>query len=134
MEEIKRAHHRHNAQQNRRLEKVINTLHVSISLNLYFSYYIDILVLAPEQKISCIDALSKLSQGKNFTIEDIEVIAELPDSSSSSSRFYSVLREEALKLKANPVVSLLEHPKLDGTQQEFNSIFKRAETCNNFKV
>ena len=103
-------------------------------LNLYFSHYIDILALGPEQKQLCIDALSKLRQGKGFAIEDIELIAELPDSDSAVPHFYSVLREEALKLKTNPVLSLLQYSKLAGTPQDFSSVFKRAENCNNLKV
>ena len=96
--------------------------------------YVDILVIAPEQKQLYIDALFKISQGKSFTIEDIELIAELPDSRSTLSHFYSVLREEALKLKTNPVLSLLEYSKLDGTLQTLTSVFKKAEKCNNLKV
>ena len=91
-------------------------------------------MLASEQKQLCIDALSKLSQGMSFTVKDIELIAELPDSHSPSTQFFSILRKEALKLKTNPVLSLLEHSKLDGKLEKLGSVFKKAEDCNNLKV
>lgn len=133
MEQSKGQHLGLNAPEIRWLDKLIYSI-AAFNMCTSFLHNLDILDLAPERKQVCIDAVFKISQGRNITMEDIEVIAELPDAHSPSAKFHSVLREEALKLKNNPVLSLLEHPEVNGALQNFKSVFRTAEYCNNLKV
>lgn len=77
--------------------------------------------------------VASLRSGEPVTDEDILKVAELPDARSPSALFHSVLLEEALKLKDNPVLSLLDRPE-PASKNTFNHLFRAAEYRNNVKV
>ena len=95
--------------------------------------HIDLLAITPERKEACLDIVSNLSSGKDFSEMDIQILCELPDAHSPSAQFYSILRKEVLKLKDDPVLSLLEQPETE-SKKSFNFLFRAAEYKNNPKV
>lgn len=86
-----------------------------------------------ERLQGCIDVVTNLKSGEPVTDEDLLKVAELPDARSPSALFHSVLLDEALKLKDNPVLSLLDRPE-STSRSSFNHLFRAAEYCNNAKV
>ena len=86
-----------------------------------------------ERLQGCIDVVTSLRTGEPVTDEDLLKVAELPDARSPSALFHSVLLEEALKLKDNPVLSLLDRPE-PASKNTFNHLFRAAEYRNNAKV
>ena len=61
------------------------------------------------------------------------MITELPDSRSPTAQFHSVLLKELLKLKDDPLLSLLEQPDTN-SKKTFNYMFRAAEYRNSAKV
>lgn len=89
--------------------------------------------MSPVHKNSCLEVISKLSCANDFTEEDLQMIAELPDYRSPSAQFHSVLLKELLKLKDDPLLALLEQPDV-GNKKTFNYLFRAAEYRNSAKV
>ena len=87
--------------------------------------------ISPERKNACLEIVEKLNSSDNeaYTESDIEFLCNLPDSKSPSAQFYSVLRKEVLKLKDDPVLSLLGHPTTE-SGRSFNFLFRAAEYKN----
>ncbi len=57
------------------------------------------------------EAMDSLNSGKDIREEMVNAIAQLPDASSSSGQFYSVLNESLRKLEGDPKFSILSHEK-----------------------
>ena len=89
--------------------------------------------MSPERKNACLEIVTKLNSTKDFTESDIEFLCDLPNVNSPSAQFHSVLCKEVLKLKDDPVLSLLEHPMTE-SGKSFNFLFRAAEYKNNPKV
>ncbi len=89
--------------------------------------------VSPERKNACLEIVTKLQETKVYTESDIEFLCDLPDTNSPSAQFHSVLCKEVLKLKDEPVLSLLEHPMTE-SGKSFNFLFRAAEYKNNPKV
>ena len=88
-----------------------------------------------EEYQGCLDSIATISAGKAIREEDLILIGELPDSSSPDGQFYSVMRDEILKLVDDPVLSLIElrsEDKEAGTK--FSRLFAAAQYKNNPKV
>lgn len=109
---------------------VIYILCTTMYVTLFF--ILDLSDISPERKQACIEIVTNLNSGNLVTDADLLMIAQLPDSHSPSAQFHSVLLEEVLKLKDNPVLSLLDRPDLD--KKTFNQLFRAAEYRNNDKV
>ena len=89
--------------------------------------------VSPDLLQACVDVVKNLRTGDPVTDADILMVAELPDARSPSAQFHSILLEEALKLKDNPVLSLLDRPEPEN-KNTFNHLFRAAEYKNNAKV
>ena len=87
-----------------------------------------------EEYQGCLDSIATISAGKAIREEDLILIGEVPDSSSPDGQFYSVMRDEILKLVDDPVLSLIElrsEDKEAGTK--FSRLFAAAQYKNNPK-
>ena len=81
------------------------------------------------------EAIAALSSGEPVKEDDLILIGELPDDSVASGQFYSVLREELLKLLEDPVLSLIELRDEDRKAgMKFSTLFAAAQFKNNPKV
>ena len=98
-----------------------------------FVHILDLVEISPERKNACLEIVAKLSSGESYDESDIEFLCELPDTHSDSAYFHSVLCKEVLKLKDDPVLSLLEHPETE-SRKSFNFLFRAAEYKNSTKV
>ena len=88
-----------------------------------------------EEYPGCMDSIATISAGKAIREEDLILIGELPDSSSPDGQFYSVMREEILKLVDDPVLSLIELRSEDKEAgMKFSRLFAAAQYKNNPKV
>ena len=88
-----------------------------------------------EEYPGCMDSITTISAGKAIREEDLILIGELPDSSSPDGQFYSVMREEILKLVDDPVLSLIELRSEDKEAgMKFSRLFAAAQYKNNPKV
>ena len=83
----------------------------------------------------CVQAIADITAGKTIREDDLILIGELPDDSSSDGQFYSVMRKEILKLVGDPVLSLIELREEDKDAGiKFSRLFAAAEYKNNPKV
>lgn len=96
-------------------------------------FVVDLVKISPERSNACLEIVSKLHSGTDYTESDIEFLCELPDTNSPSAQFHSILCSEVMKLKDDPVLSLLVHPNTE-SDRSFNYLFRAAEYKNNPKV
>ena len=89
--------------------------------------------VSPARKNACLEIVTKLTSGDDYTESDIEFLCDLPDTQSPSAQFHSLLCREVMKLKDDPVLSLLEYPRTE-SGKSFNFLFRAAEYTNNTKV
>ena len=85
----------------------------------------------------CVAAVESMSCGGTVREDDLILTGDLEDAKSSSGHFYSIMREAMLKMKDNPVISLLEFRDDDrnrGTKVKLSKLFGAAEYKNNSKV
>lgn len=94
---------------------------------------LDLIKISPERSSACLEIVTKLNNGSNYDESDIEFLCELPDTNSPSAQFHSILCKEVMKLKDDPVLSLLVHPNTE-SDRSFNYLFRAAEYKNNPKV
>ena len=88
-----------------------------------------------EEYQGCMESVATISAGKAIREEDLILIGELPDSSSPDGQFYSVMREEILKLVEDPVLSLIELRAEDkDAGMKFSRLFAAAQYKNNPRV
>ena len=111
--------------------------------NLNYSLFIKIVLLPfldlPPSSLEgyqgCVEAIAALSAGEPVKEDDLILIGELPDDSVTSGQFYSVLREELLKLLEDPVLTLIELRDEDRKAgMKFSMLFAAAQFKNNPKV
>ena len=94
---------------------------------------LDLLEQSPSHEAACLEVISNLSLGEGFTEVDLQMITKLPDKCSPSAQFHSILLEEILKLKDDPVLSLLQQPETE-SKKSFNFLFRAAQYHDNAKV
>ena len=81
------------------------------------------------------EAIASLNSGQPLREDELILIGELPDETTESGQFYSLLRLELLKLIGNPVLSLIQL-RLEEREagMKFSRLFAAAEYKNNAKV
>ena len=104
-----------------------------------FSYHFSILTELPKSTLEecegCVDAVASMSAGEPVREDDLILIGELPDDTTATGQFYSVLREEMLNLIGDPVLSLIELRDEDKEAgMKFSTLFAAAQYKNNPKV
>lgn len=81
------------------------------------------------------EAIASLSAGEPIREDELILIGELPDEKTKSGQFYSILRDELLKLIDDPILSLIELSDDDRqARMKFSTLFAAAKYKNNPKV
>ena len=78
-----------------------------------------------------LDVLGKLSCGRQLTEEELVSVGQLPDTTTTSGRFYSVLRNRLLSMRDNPVISLL---MIEGTGPSLEEHFRVVNSKDTAQV
>ena len=75
-----------------------------------------------------------LSAGQHVSEEDLLLLVQLRETTEGQEQLYSELRSFLLKMKGDPVVTLLTLQELKQLEASLEQRFKRAETEDNAEV
>ena len=67
--------------------------------------------------------VEKLSSGCQVTEEELVILGQLPDTNTTSGKFFSVLRNHLLSMRNDPVISLL---MIEGEEHSLEKRFQSA--------
>ena len=84
-----------------------------------------------QKSVRCVE---EISAGKPVKEDDLITLCQLPDSTSSTRRFYTTLRTHLLQMQGYPVLSLLSLKVKNRDKRSLDELFSVCRNVNTAEV
>ena len=78
--------------------------------------------------------MKKLIAGQHVTEEDLTLLGQLPDPRKGHGQFYHEMRSILLRVKSDPVVTLLALHESQEQEASLEKLFQRSQAEDNAEV